>query len=455
MNNFSSPLWKGRMVGLLLDIAYRKGIRYNTSDEITIISLYAKASSVASTEEMEVVNGLMKIYADRKSQEEAGGIVISQGDDTELQKRGQQEVRIVYQKFRSYLKLMDEEDFFQEEEKRIAAEKARQKRKNIYILTGIAVVVLGIIIYNSSFVQEYKAYRKAIKSTDDFFCECYYEDYPQGRHYEEVLYHDIKCSERPVKELTDYMYRFPEGKYVSECEGAYSTLWDEEIAKYVNRKKGNESPEAVTYVLEMLKYMKTNRIHTVLVKNISHIVLKDFSEYSQSMRELAEQIGATPRLSVEGHMISLKENFMEGDREVLADILSKGVEKSFARMFNSDLINVVSSESDAQEGSPVLSFDYTISNQEIMGIPSLWTYTTNGVPKSYLLGISIDFVADFTIPDSDVTYRYSESGEPAGEINGIMNIKDGYRRMTQMCFAKFSNVMADNLGLDQYYFRGE
>lgn len=45
--------------------------------------------------------------------------------------------------------------------------------------------------------------------------------------------------------------------------------------------------------------------------------------------------------------------------------------------------------------------------------------------------------------------------ENENEIRGIEDIKDGYRQMTQICFAKFSDKMSVNLGFEKTYFREE
>ena len=155
-------------------------------------------------------------------------------------------------------------------------------------------------------------------------------------------------------------------------------------------------------------------------------------------------------------MLSLKDNFTTEDRSVLIDILSEGVEDSFGRLFSSDFINV-QEYSDADKISPVLSFEYFIGNRLEYGdedgleIPSIWTYYENNIPKNYILAIDVKFNVIFSIPASDVQYVYSEIGDPGSEISGILSISDGYRRMTQKCFAKFSNKMSMNLGLDPVY----
>ena len=71
------------------------------------------------------------------------------------------------------------------------------------------------------------------------------------------------------------------------------------------------------------------------------------------------------------------------------------------------------------------------------------------------MGISIDFAATFSIPNSDIVYDYKEIGEPENAIHGIQDIKSGYLQMSAMCFAEFSNKMSRNLGLKESYFTEE
>lgn len=454
-NNFLSPLWYGRLVGMMFSIARRKGIRFEPGEEITLISLFTRVAGVASTEENEILSALLKIYSEKKEAEADGNVVIGSEEEKRLQERGQQEVLLVFRDDRNYRKLLEETDLYAAEEARLAVEKEKARKKSRVIWGLILAFVLGIIVYNLPFFEERRAYRETVRSSYVFKYEDYYAKYPEGRHYQDVMYHEMRISADSVKVMMKYFSKFPSGKYIAELEQRYNAIWGEAMKKYAGRTAQGESPEAVTYINAMLEYMRDNRITTVLVKNVPNITLKDFSEYPESAQQLAELFIETGSLPVKDNMVSLKRNFVQGDREALAGILSQGVEKSFARMFGTDLVTVVTDSADAHEASPVLSFEYTISNQETYGIPSIWTYCENKIPKAYILAISVDFTADFTIPGSDISYRYKESGEPAGEISGIRNYGDGYRRMTQMCFAKFSNVMSENLGLEQTYFRGE
>ena len=452
--NYSSPLWQGRLLGVLLGIAYAKGVRFSANEDVTVVSLLAKVTSVASVQENLVINQLITIINDKVSQEEASGVQIDAATTKRLQERGQMEAKVVYRDCRDYKKLLEEVDLYAEEEKRLVEIEKSKKRKNRIILACLGAIGLFFLIYNLPFCKEIRAYKAAVASYNQDDWAEYYNNYPRGRHYQDVMYHEVNNTECPVRVLSRYLEKFPEGKYYAEFEGKYNTLWDEEINKYKAREKQGESQDAVNYITAMLHYMKENRIHTLFLKNKANIRLKDYTEYDSGIREFLEYLYTGEALKLnETNMVSLKKNFTQGDQNYLAEILSEGVEKSFGKMFSTKFVEIETRDFDVQAGSPVLSFEYVVENQEASGnIPHIWTYTTNNVPQAYLLGISVRFEAIFTIPGSEITYQYSEIGEPGSEINGISDIKDGYRRMTQRCFAKFSDKMAKNLGLEQTYF---
>ena len=208
----------------------------------------------------------------------------------------------------------------------------------------------------------------------------------------------------------------------------------------------------------MLHYMKRNRINTILLEMNPNITLKDFDEYDEDVKEFLYSWYRDEKLPLEGNLLSLKENFTEQDRGSLMQILADGVQKSFNNMFSKDLVSVVTSSYEAAENSPVLSFNYVVKNrsdEQVNSLPNIWTYVQDETPKAYILAIDVEFDAKFSIPGSDITYEYSEVGDPGNEITGIEDVKDGYRRMTTVCFAKFSDKMAENLGLEDVYFKEE
>lgn len=371
-------------------------------------------------------------------------------------------------------------------------------KKGNKIIVGVvaSVIILAIAI---PFIREYKIYSKAKDGNDIALCDGYINRYPDGRYLEEVLEIKEKIAFDKVKEekdsytcdwyaevcpkgkrleevrylkieyskkkilgntndllvaINEYLHDYPNGKYSGEVNSTCDSLWDAEIERYNTRGKKRESATAVKFMSEMLQYMKKNRINSVLVDVSSHLQLKDYDEYDSRVREYLESTNDNNALSLSSGMISLKSNFSQADISTLMQILSEGVQKSLDKMFTPGFISVVSSSSG---DLPKLHFDYTIKSQEerygSVVIPHIWSYHEGYIVKNYLIGISIFFKAHYSIPGSLTTFDYSEKGEPANNINNVDDINDGYRRMTSMCFAEFSNKMARNMGLKETYFQ--
>lgn len=453
-NEFLSPRWYGRFVGLLLKVALAKGIRFESEKEVTVANLLMKVMDSDDPAVKNVVYKLMQKWSDTKKIEDEQGVVISKELDESLQKKGQREANIVFRDW-SISRLLEEVDLCAEEDARLAVEKKKRRKLTTVVLSCLSAVVLFIVIFNLPYFKELRYYHKVVDSYSVGMCRDYYEEYPVGRHYEDVLNHEVRISSSPIKPVTKYLHMFPGGKYENRMNLICDSLWDRQIAVYRQKDKSGIVPEAEEYMASMLQYMKQNRINTVRLKISPHINLKDYNEYDESVRMLLELFWEE-EFPLEENMLSLKDNFTTEDRSVLIDILSEGVEDSFGRLFSSDFINV-QEYSDADKISPVLSFEYFIGNrleyddEDGLEIPSIWTYYENNIPKNYILAIDVKFNVIFSIPASDVQYVYSEIGDPGSEISGILSISDGYRRMTQKCFAKFSNKMSMNLGLDPVY----
>ena len=329
--------------------------------------------------------------------------------------------------------------------------------KKKIIIGVISAIVLLIIAM--PYLRDYKAYNRVKNENTIASCEWYVEEFPDGMYLEEVLYFKVNLSNNAMPVLVEYLNKCPQGKHADEINSLCDQLWDNEIEKYINRDKNRESKDAVKFMTEMLQYMKSHRINTITIDINPTLNLKDYDEYDKKVRDYYESINDN-RLSIEEGMISLKSNFTSSDNESLMDILTDGVQRSMNKMFTPDFITVISTEDLSSNEMPQLHFDYTISSQEYKEggttIPHIWTYKEhNGKILNYLIGISITFKAHFSIPGSTTTFDYSEKGEPAENISNVENINDGYRQMTAICFAQFSNKMSSNLGLKETYFQGE
>lgn len=308
-------------------------------------------------------------------------------------------------------------------------------------------------------IREQISYEAARDFSSPHYCDDYLTDYyPDGKYTDEVRYLKVLHTDNSMDAINEYIEYSPSGKYIAAVNAICDSIWDSEITKFQNRDKQRESTQAINFMTEMLAYMKTHRVNKVLVNVTSHLQLKDYTEYSENVKDYIDILYSNTTLPIRTNMISLKSNFSEEEVSTLKDILANGVQKSLNKIFTPGFISVVTDE-ETEKQMPMLNFDYTIKSQEVkldgVTIPNIWTYSVNNIPIKYLVGISIHFNAHYSLPNSDVSFSYSEKGEPANSIDDIDDISDGYRKMSTICFAQFSNKMARNMGLKETYFQGD
>lgn len=338
------------------------------------------------------------------------------------------------------------------------------KSKHLIII-AIAVIA-GIVVYNLPYFKEKRAYSKVEEELTLEACDVYEQEWPEGSHLDDVLYLRISLAVGVgrVTEISNYLQKCPDGKHVAEAKAESDRLWDVQIGKYNARHKQNVKENAKAFMDAMLSYMKKNRVNTIVVDYESTLKLKEYSEYSKEIRDLLELFN-DESLSLKEGMVTFSSNFSQASMDELNKKLVNGVQKSMDKIFTPGFIQVISSEDDEEKGydkMPRFHFDCKISSQEetVAGyvIPHIWTYTeqtTYGYKsvgketvKGYLIGITILFNAKFSLPEGGAYYEFADKGEPENDISGIDNIRDGYRKMTSECFMRFSNKIAENLGLE-------
>ncbi len=96
--NFSSSRWYGRLLGLLLNLAGIKGIKFDKSENLTLQDLYLKVFNLATRKEKEVINELLQKWSEQKQYEEANHISINESDGNKYQQQGLYDVTVIFRK---------------------------------------------------------------------------------------------------------------------------------------------------------------------------------------------------------------------------------------------------------------------------------------------------------------------------------------------------------------------
>lgn len=446
MITFSKVRYQSRLYGFCWAILETRDKEFNAEQlkEQNLGITVMQALNYATQEEHEAITQLIDIIKVKNDIDDERAAILGALEGK----------KVVYSKL-DPLKLLLDKDVFSKDE--ISSIFNKGSKKNYYILGGLFAIILCVIISNLPFVKEYRAYRDVVKSHTLSGCDSYLEQYgTTAKHSADVFYLKVKYSYYNMPVMADFLSTFPNDEHFTEIKKKYDSIWREEIAKYQNSDKLEYSPEAEKYMTELLTYLQNNYNNEVVVDVDIDLHLKEYSEYDESMRSLVEYFYKDEEMSITEGMVSLKNNFSTSNQVQLTSILVRGVQKSFDRIFTPNFIRVVASSN--SQKSPNLYFYCNIHTQEnLLGVPEIWIYQEVETKHilGYLMGISIDFAATFSIPNSDIVYDYKEIGEPENAIHGIQDIKSGYLQMSAMCFAEFSNKMSRNLGLKESYFTEE
>ena len=333
-------------------------------------------------------------------------------------------------------------------------------RKAKRIIWGIVIAFFAIlIIYNLPICKEYRDYRKVVNCPGHVasirLCNDYLRKYrTTGRHSGDIMYLKVQRTSYDVPTMAEYLTTYPKHKAFKEVKGRYDDRWQAEIAKYEQRDKSKDDPKAVQYMTAMLNYMRTHYCNEMYVKVSLNLNLKEWKEYDKSIRSQIEDSKA-----ISDGMVSVKSNFTTQNKEELKKILADGLQESMNKIFTPNFIRIRTEYPKSSGAIPTTQFSCTINSQEEKyngkSFPCIWIHKEVKTNKTlgFLMGIAIQFDAKMTIPNSNLTYSYSEKGAPEDNINNIHDIKEGYLRMSAMCFAQFANKMSQNLGLKEIYFQ--
>lgn len=249
--NFLSSRWYGRLLNLLVNLAHRKSVSLDQNEGLTLQTLYEKVWAESTQTEKTVINQLLQKWSEQKRYEEEQHISISDQENKKQQEKGANDVVAILRQGKCLDLLLQEVDFSAQEEILLASQKKAKSRKRIIYGSFIAAIILAFVIYNLPYFKEKRLYHTVMEERTIEVCHNYYEQFPNGQHYEDVMFLEMDLSSNIVDLLMNYLKRFPNGKYNKEVNNRLDALWDIEISKYEQRDKTKESPKAVKYMTEM------------------------------------------------------------------------------------------------------------------------------------------------------------------------------------------------------------
>ena len=453
---------------------YNLSLRYSNVDLKEAID--ALTTRITGSIDIALLKKMSIAFDDYANQAEALNLDPQQiRDETTI---GEREAQFIFQEYTynyadRILALTD----FEQERIQLANERAEQQRaKNrkrlrigAIILGIIACIVIGIIIYDLPYFAEKRAYAALEKEYNEegrisiYDVQTFIYYYPENEHIEELIIKSVRYANKRGKTdelhraIDVYLERYPNGQYTDECRQYYDQIWTDGIKSY-RRSVGFHSSEYEDFVIEMLNYMHTNNLNTVLV--VPHLInnLKDFSEYPEDIQRTLSNNVVYYNLKVPESIRSAKEYFVDNNFDDWTFSFKFDLEESINKPFKASLIvfnNIEPDSVDAHSAEPALHLYYRISNlDDELGYPELLfqttEYTRSGSSSSVRTGsgiffsIKMELTAEFTIPGSE-----SQIVATASCTTNDVDIEkmDSYGQMCTACAKQCYNLIKSNFDL--------
>lgn len=384
---------------------------------------------------------------------------------------GENEAAYLIEKYpRQYAEyILADRDYIPEVKAYEEAQKRRRRRRLITAGSIFGALILGIIIYNLPFFAEKRAFGEAEKDllsgeywTYEVAVGHYMYRYPDGAHLQDVLMLAAKaCSDASqpsdaVKYASDYLRRFPDGKYAGEVAVIYDMVWNSEIARFNELAAANATKEGAGFVRAMLSYMREKHINTVAVEGRPTLELMEYDEYPQGVRVFMETLNnkETGSMKLPDDIETIKDKISLTEAQSYTSIIVEGLQAGFDKVLTPGFITFTEHPGESGAALPTAIVDYTIKTQEqtfgSFAVPDIWEYTStmNGIVMSrcLLLGIGMTFNATFLLPDSDIHYTVTGTGDAGSESINVDRSK-AYATMCRRCTQRFSETIASDFGI--------
>ena len=331
---------------------------------------------------------------------------------------------------------------------------ALTKKQNRYSILFIFVLLVSYF----SFFDDYFKYLEVKKNGTSDACKSYYSEFPNGYFTEDVKVIEIEDL-RDIVLVRDFIYDYPNSKHSSVVELINLEIWNDEIRRYDSIVASNYSfdKEAVDFFRSLLHYMRDENKSTIYVDLSGLVDLKDFEEYNEEIRSSLDKMTLyVSNRKTSGNIANITSNYSEGDMKGYEEIIIASIDSSFENILSNNFIVIesVNQISNTASNELLINIGYAIKNQH-MGeygypeMPNIWVYSDMESNNfiSYLIGVSIEFEFDFSMPNSMQQYIFRYDANPLSNVENITSLESGYKEMTKQNFEDFSNTISNKFGI--------
>lgn len=447
-NIMTSARWRGRLKGAMYHIAAHRIIDISVWLQADVEDLYLATKNITTPAETYVINELMRIQADTERREIANDIKIPDAVASAQHKFGEEEAEIIVCDQINIGELLTTKDLVTAYKGKKAARRKRMLLLIIAVIVGTTALFVSIGIHNLPANREERLYNEIMEHPEDGLIKKYYSNFPNGVHYEDVLYKEAQFEpfnksyilKRSIMDIyTEYLTKYPYGKYSNSFNSMYNSLWNQKIDVYDSLYRDSDCKKIF---IKMLRSMEINMVKTVNVKFVSNFDLKSHSNmYS------GEQMEMPPKILLEtvfqNTLLNPYNNTKNIELEdILRDKFSSSLQTNFDKWLNENFITVVKEKDQYNGKSPTIVINYTIKNIIERD------YQHGEIRHSVSLEILFD--VEVRIPGADSVFKYSYRAKPDEKKYIPFNDKDiwpkliiYYRIMSESCFKHFFDDMTE------------
>ena len=468
MSEISANRFEGRAAELLNRLMKKYSLSASNPGA-DILGLVASLSQmVKGVDQNACIKLALAIDAARKSGNRSGM-------STHDQLTGREEAAYIMETYPSNYDNYIARDFdFMPACRRHNAEKAAsRKRKFIILGVVIALICIGVGVYNLPYFKEKRAYTEACETMEKTYnipvaIGHYKYLFPEGKHLEDLYAlaiakfaaTDDGGESDGLECAREYLADFPDGQYTAEADNLYNQVWEAALQSFNSNLGPSASPQAKAYMKALLEYLRDNRLNLVAVNVKAENRVKEYYEYDHSVRMLLEAMPDDSGVRLPDDMLPAKTQITdENAREWIRDII-RSIQDDFTRLLGWSIVEFVETGNERlEEGTtyPGLDLSIAIGTQQTtygtVEVPEIWVYTSTSsvglTEKKYILGISLDYDARFTVPGSDATLDISAQGDPGSTDIKNVDKSRAYSVMCSRCTEQFIDKINSTFGINK------
>ena len=339
------------------------------------------------------------------------------------------------------------------------------KRIGMFVGIPVVLIVLAILIMNTSYMRERQAFDYVTKARNIAACEQYMKSCPDGKRLEEVMYLQANFSEDAPEYLGMYLQRWGEnGAHSAEIRARYDSVWTDAHDKLLQAMPDTVQGGSSEALVKMIDYLHDNYLHDyTLTVNVDFSALTEYDDLPEDVRYQLDMNTKYPLLGA--HIRSFKENLIENSS--LEHQLFRETDDVFFTSFdaifglNNSIIGGVTKAGIAGTDTdpallkkvPCIQVDCRVTTKMNGKYPVVWLLKKPGdldINTFYGLAVQFHFTTSLVLPGKETILLQKGTFTP--NINNVSaeTIKELYDKATEGACSMYGADLAEKLGFTRF-----